>query len=231
MNLLDPSVIRSRHSPLLSIPLRPFLSLEIFRCSSEYHSNKSSFENRETLRSSHKEIWYSHILGYLDREYSPSLHHSPIERSLHRILSNSHLHLRAKISNRSNRDWSIFSANIPRKHSEISSIFSFLFLRDSLNFSGKTRKRSILIRQQVLFHEKNENKLFMLFWVASISHSQRDVREMNLSPHDESILMMYRIKLVSQKLPRISTLHERSLILMESQGDLIFNHVGWQQVS
>ncbi len=163
MNLHDPSVIRSHHSPLLLIPLRRFLSLEIFHCYSEYHSNKSSFENQETLRSSHKEIWYSRILGYLDHEYLPLLHHSPIERSPHRILSNWHLHLRAKISNKSNKDWSIFSANIPKKHSQISFIFSSLFPRDSVSFSGKTRQWSILIGQQVPFREKNENKLFTPF--------------------------------------------------------------------
>ena len=163
MNLHDPSVIRSHHSPLLSTPLKLFLSLEIFRCFSEYHSNKSSFENQEKLKFCAWEIWYSRILEYLDHEYLPLLHHSHIERSPHRILSNSYLHLRAKISNRSNRDWSIFSANIPKKHSQIFFIFSSLFLRDSVSFSGKTRQWSILIGQQVPFREKNENKLFTPF--------------------------------------------------------------------
>ncbi len=54
---------------------------------------------------------------------------------------------------------------------------------------------------------------------------------MSLSLHEVSIPMKYRTKPVNQKLLQISTLHERSLILMGLPEDLTFSHVGSQQVS
>ena len=209
MNLLGPLVIRLHHSPLLSIPLRLFLFLKIFHCCSEYHSNKSSFENQEKLKFSRKATWYSPTLESLDREYLPSLHHSPIERSPQSILSNSHLHLLAKISNRSNKDWSIFSANIRKKHLGIYFIFSSLSLRDSANPSGKSRHESILNKQQVPSHEKSVNTSFILFLMLPPSCSLKDAHEMNLSLPEVWIQTKYRIKHVNRRSLRISILHEK----------------------
>lgn len=54
---------------------------------------------------------------------------------------------------------------------------------------------------------------------------------MNLSRHEVSIQMKYQTKPANQKSLQISTLLEKSLILMESQEDLTFNHVGSLQAS